>query len=161
MLAAMGLSACAVGSPATITSTQGSTQSIQSVELLAAEEVTGLRGQFLAELQKSLGSRGIALERGAEFVGDFSVSERSAELGLQAISDDTEGQTDARAPEPGYQSRWYDKCSPHRVSASLVIYSRASGEVRAKSSGEFLSCPGDLAELSNLANLLVGRAVSN
>lgn len=161
LVGALFVSACAVATPATITSTKGATPTIQNVALLTEDEEAGLRRQFLSELQDSLGSRGIALESDAAFVGDFSISERSAGLGLQEIPEDSDDHASAQEPESSFKSRWYSKCTPQRVSASLVIYARSNGAVQAKSSGEFISCPGDLAELSSLANLLVDRAISN
>ena len=161
LVGSLGVSACAVSTPATITTSQGAAPTIQSVALLAEDEEAGLRMLFLSELQDSLGSRGIALERDAAFVGDFSISERSAGLGLQEIPEESGDEASAQEPESSFKSRWYNKCTPQRVSASLVIYARSNGSVQARSSGEFISCPGDLSELGSLANLLVDRAISN
>lgn len=151
-------SACTVSTPATITSTQRAPQVISSVELLSETGETGLRARFLEDINEALRARSVAVQTGADFVADFSVSQREAKLGLQAIS---KGEETSAPPEPDFKSRWFHKCKPHRVSASLVIYARSSGRVHAKSSGEFLTCPGDLAQLDDLAQILVDRTLSN
>lgn len=155
---ALVVSACTVTTPAAITSTQGVARALTSVQLLSEQDETGLRSQFANEITQSFGSRGVTLNQSAPFVADFAVSQRPAELGLQAISESSE---EGQAPKSDFKSRWYDKCKPSRVSASLVIYSRASGTVQAKSSGEFLTCPGDLSQLNDLAQILVDRALTN
>lgn len=152
------LSACAIGSPATITSAQGRVSSVTSVELLSEADETALRSQFASELRRSFGARAVGLDQKAAFVADFAVSQRPAKYGLQAISQNPD---EEQTPPSGFKARWYDKCEPSRVSASLVIYSRNSGTVEAKSAGEFVTCPGDLAQLSDLAQLLVDRALQN
>lgn len=157
-LAAFCLSACATGTPATITSAQGSTPNLTSVTLLGEEDTAGLRAQFRAELSRALAARGSNIRTDADFIADFAVSEHEAQLSLQEISEDSDG---ADLSEDNFKSRWYDNCKPNRVSASLVLYSRASGEIEAKSSGEFLACPGDHSELGKLADLLVARAAGS
>lgn len=163
VLASLLLSACAISTPATITSAQGSPQRITSVQLLTESgddgPKAGLRTRFHDELSRQLASRGVTLGSGADFVADFAVSERSAQLGLQSVPQ-SEGAA-AQPIEPGLKGRWYHKCKPNRVSASLVVYARANGAVEAKSSGEFLACPGDLAQLDDLAKILVDRILTN
>lgn len=151
---ALGLSACAVGTPATITSAQSELSSVSSVELLSEAGEAGLRSQFKSELTNALSQRGVSLSESAGFIADFAVSQRPAEFGLIQITPEAET---TEAPEEAHNSKPFDKCKPNRVNASLVVYSRASGTVQGKSSGEFLACPGDLAQLSDLAQLLVER----
>ncbi|WP_298303686.1 hypothetical protein [uncultured Erythrobacter sp.] len=157
-IGAVSLSACAVSTPATLTSTQNSPQTLSSVELLNEEDEAGLRAQLLDELTGSFANGGIGVENGAAFIVDFSVSQREASVGIQEISEDA---GTVKAIEPTFRSRWYHKCKPSRVSASLVIYARDSGAVQNKSSGEFLTCPDDLSQLGDLAQLLVDGAVAN
>ena len=153
---AMGLSACAVGTPAAITSTKSAPQAVTSVELLAQADEAGLRSQFQSALTGALTQRGVSLDKNAQFIADFAVSQRPAELGLIEIEEEAET---IEVPEEAYKSKPFDQCSPNRVNASLVVYSRSSGEVQGKSSGEFLACPGDLAQLGELARLLVDRTL--
>ncbi|MEM1052510.1 MAG: hypothetical protein AAGI28_10485 [Pseudomonadota bacterium] len=159
---ALSLSGCAIATPATLTSaspsTRNASQSFTSIELLSETEEAGLRAQLLEELKNSLENRAVTVQKGAEFIGDYSVSTRPAELGLQTIEESSES---SETTDSGFTPRWYHKCEPNRVSASLVIYSRANGTVLTKSSGEFLACPDDLAELRPLADLLVDSIVGN
>lgn len=157
-LGALSLSACAISTPATVTSTQNAPQTLAGVELLSQEDEVGLRAQFLNELTRTFTTRGVVVQKGAAFVADFSVSQRAAGVGLQEISEDAEN---VETIEPAFRSRWYHKCKPTRVSASLVIYARDSGAVQTKSAGEFLACPGELSQLGDLAELLVERTVAN
>ena len=152
----IGLSACAVGTPAAITSTQSATRTVTSVELLSQTDEAGLRSQFQSALTGALAQHGVSLDKNAQFIADFAVSQRPAELGLIQIEEEAET---VDAPEEAYKSKPFDECKPHRVNASLVVYSRSSGEVQGKSSGEFLACPGDLTQLSDLAQLLVDRTL--
>ena len=153
---AMGLSACAVGTPATVTSTQTATQTVTSVELLVQADDAGLRSQFQSALTSALNQQGISLEQNADFIADFAVSQRPAQLGLIQIEQEVDT---VDAPEEAYKSKPFDECKPHRVNASLVVYSRSSGAIQGKSAGEFLACPGDLVQLSDLAQLLVRRTL--
>jgi len=152
------LSACAVSTPASITSTKASPQAITNIELLSENRNAGLRAQFFDDLTNTLQSRGVSIQTGAPHVADFAVSQRQAGVGLQSISQDS----DAAEPiEPPFKQRWYHKCKPNRVSASLVIYARSNGAVQAKASGEFLACPGDMSQLEDLAQVLVDRTLGN
>lgn len=152
-------SACAVTTPATITSTKRAPQSISSVEMLSEAGETGLRARFLDELTEALGTRAVAVQSGADYVADFSVSEREAQLGLQAVPKGNEAAPTNPPADPEFKQRWYHACKPNRVSASLVIYTRTTGTVHAKSSGEFLACPGDLSQIDDLAQILVDRTL--
>lgn len=164
VLASLLTSACAISTPATITSAQNSPQAITSVQLLRDAEEKGvadnLRSRFRDELTQQLRARGVNLGTGAEYVMDFAVSQRDAEVGLQPVSVADAGDT-AEPIEPSIRGRWYHKCKPTRVSASIVIYARANGAAQANSSGEFLACPDDLSQLGDLAKILVERTVSN
>lgn len=156
-LGTLALSACAIATPATITSTSAPALAVVSVEILIEDNEVELRSQFANSLRTSLNARGIATKSGADTIADFAVSERSADVGLQPITDSA----DSSAPlEPAFKSRWYHKCKPNRVNASLVLYARETGETIAKSSGEFLACPGDHSRLSDLARLLVDEAIA-
>lgn len=158
------VSACAVSTQPAVTATQsnptplGAAQSITNLEWLSEGDETGLRAQFLNELNRSLSARGLSVQSGAQYVADFSVSQREASLGLQPVSSAANA---SAQEEPDFKGRWYHKCKPNRVSASLVVYARASGEVHTKSTGEFLACPGDLSQLDELAQMLVDRTLSN
>lgn len=153
---AIGLSACAVATPPTITASQANAVDVRQVELLGQAQEEGLRSQFKGELVRSFETRGVTVEKGAGFIADFSVSQRSAELGTQAFKQD---QAEEQPPRSDYRSNWLNKCKADRVSASLVVYARDNGRVKAKSSGEFLACPGDLSQLGDLAQLLVSRTL--
>ncbi|MEP1421344.1 MAG: hypothetical protein ABJK59_06210 [Erythrobacter sp.] len=158
LLAALFASACAVSTPAIITSARSSTQPIAEIQLLNESSAASLRGRFHEELTGKFAERGISFAPNADFVADFAVSQRKADVGLQAVSD---SETATQPNKPNFRSHWYHKCKPARVSASLVIYARSSGAVQAKSSGEFLACPDDLSQLDQLAGLLVDRALAN
>lgn len=162
LLVSSMVSACAISTPATITSTQSRPLAITSIQLLNdgddKAEVGNLRARFHDELTQQLRARGIAVEAEAQYVADFAVSERDAEVGLKPVSDTDDT---AEPIEPSIRSRWYHKCRPTRVSASMVIYGRADGAVKAKSAGEFMACPDDMSQLGDLAKILVDRTVSN
>lgn len=161
ILGTLSVSACAIATPATITSTTSSApitaQAINGVELIGAPDETGLRAALQSELTRALGARGVPEQSGADHIADFAVSERPAATGLLPVSEETDA---AGHPEPAFKSRWYDKCKPSRISASLVIYARANGTIATKASGEFLACPGDHSQLDDLADLLVEQAIA-
>jgi len=101
-LGVCSLSACAVSTPVTLTSTQNSPQMFSQVEVLNQQDETGLRALFLSELSGSFTTRGVTVHDGADFVADFSVSERAAGVGLQEIS---EGAETGNAIEPLFVSQ--------------------------------------------------------
>lgn len=157
MLVSVLAAACAVSTPAAITSVKPSPRPITNVELLNESSEGDLRSRFHSELVQKLGERGVTLTPGADFIADFAVSQREANVTLQPVSS---SEQPSGPTEPDFRSRWYHKCKPHRVSASLVVYARSNGAVEAKSSGEFLACPDDLSQLDDLAQILVDRLLT-
>ncbi len=150
------LGACAISMPPAIVSANETGQPIGSIELIASDEV-GLRSRFAKDLEAALSGRGVSVESGGAYVGDFSVSSREAAVTVNPIS----GEETIAGPLPeGIKSRWYHQCKPQRTGATLVVYDRASGAIAGKADGEYISCPGDLSSLDDLAQLLVDRALS-
>ncbi len=152
------LAACAVATPVTITSVQSAPSAVTSLEFVPQDEGRGIRARFKTELARAFADQGVSVGPDADFLADFAVSERSAELALQNVTSDD---ANAARPASDYEPRWFHKCKPARVSASLVIYSKRTGALHSKSEGEFLACPGDTSQLSDLAGLLAKRALSD
>lgn len=153
-LSGMGLAGCAIATPATITSTQSALGKVLALTLNSEDKDQSLRAGFRSSLSAAFEARGVELAEETPFYADFAVSARTARLTALPATDD------AKAPQPGFKSRWYHTCKPDRVTASLVIYTKADNTVHARSSGEFLACPGELNELTSLAQLLVDQALS-
>lgn len=152
------LSGCAVSTPATLSIAQASEVRTESVRLLGEDDESNLRVRFHSALRNSIKNRSIAVKEDADLIGDFAISARDATIAVQSAAQSTDN---ADALEPGFKPRFYHKCKPDRIQAALVLYSRKSGEIKGRSEGEFLACPGDFSELDDLAELLVDQALSD
>ena len=158
-LVSLGVTACAVSTPATVTAVQEAPSAVTTITFVTQqEEKRGIRARFKTALAESLAARGASMSADAAYLADFTVSQRPAQLALQDVTQDDDN---ASPPTSDYRPRWFHKCKPERVSASLVIYAKASGTLHSKSQGEFLGCPGDTSQLYDLAELLAARALQN
>lgn len=163
--ASLGLSACTVATPAAITSAQNPPAStpITSVEFVSQDDEHAMRTRFMNALSTSFAGQGVSVAAGADYIADFTIAQRPAQLGLLEANGAEESA--AKAPTSDFSPRWFHSCKPDKVSASLVIYAKANGMLHSKSEGEFLACresaSGESSELQALAELLTARALKN
>lgn len=158
-LACGALTACAVSTPATVTSAQQATSPVTNLAFVSQEaEESGIRARFKSALSKALSAQGVGMSADADYLADFTVSQRPGDYALQEVTSDD---ANASPPASDYKPRWFHKCKPARVNASLVIYAKTSGALHSKARGEFLACPGDTSQLEDLAKLLAARALQN
>ncbi|TRD11940.1 hypothetical protein FGU71_08785 [Erythrobacter insulae] len=152
-LAVCGLSACAIEQAPTLTQRPAMPIAITTVDLAQDEDLVGLRSAFARSLSLALAAEKVAPSADSDWIADFAVSSHPAEVSITPIGDGAEGQ----GPDAshGVKSKWYHKCKPERVRASLAVFERQANRLVAKSEGHFIACPGDRARLNDLATLLV------
>ena len=115
------------------------------------EEAGGtLRSDFELHLKNAFARQGVAIDEGSELVVDFSIASHPASTTVIPI-----GEKELEAPPQARRTRWYHKCAATSVKGSLAVFARDANRVVAKSSGEYVGCPGDREQLGNLAQLLV------
>jgi len=158
-LACGALTACAVSTPATITAAQPAPSPVTNLTFVSQDaEERDIRARFKAALSEALSAQGVKISSDGDYLADFTVSQRPGEYALQEVTSDD---ANASPPVTDYEPRWFHKCKPARVNASLVIYAKASGALHSRAQGEFLACPGDTSQLDDLANMLAARALQN
>lgn len=158
LIASLTLSGCAVGVPATITSSQPPAGSIATLTLLSESDETKLRQEFAGKIRRALTQRGVGIADDSMFVGDFSIDVRPIALGVDPV---TQPDSPSKPEGEEFRSRWYHECRPNRITGSIVIYSRQSGTALTKSEGEFIACPDDMSQLDDLVRLLLDEALGD
>lgn len=165
---------CSVYSKPVIQQSFGNVANMREVVLLKDDTDTNIRSSFHERLKTAFGARGIAAQDtvrptseeeqiGQQFLGKFALSTMPADMSL-ASSKPQIGSKTAR-PEFKVRSRArgtyvFDGCEVVRYRASLVLFDTQSGKRVHRAEGESHGCVNDPAPLDDLADLLVGDALS-
>ena len=163
---AASLTACAVSSPLSVTSTGAGFESNRRVALTAAEDPASLQARFTASVSQALSDQGLALDADAPLTADISVSQNTASSGIvRGEGSKAEDTQNAGEPEQDWltaprEKRRFDKCEAQRLRATLVIYNRADGSLAYRGSGEATECGFGEADLAAFAQALVADALA-
>lgn len=130
------------------------------VSFARPKESNGISARFATALAEALQNNGIALADDAELVADTSIAQSDALSGIVR----GEGAQAASAEnqdwlvEPRERGR-FDKCSAQRLRATFVLYSRTTGSVVYRGSGEAVECDFGDTDLDIFAQALVADAL--
>lgn len=158
---ALGVAACAVQSPAVITSSVGEApNALAQINLIEPDSGQAQRLALYSALKETLQTRGIGLSDDADTVADLAISVSPSPVGIYASE---AGKTDQEpdALVTTRKRRWYDACEAVRFQATMVIYNRADGELRKTSKAESVACGDSDLPVAELADLLAADILSN
>lgn len=159
--AAATLGGCAVATPISIESSGRPVPGFASLHLEPTSDTRQAgRIEFEQALKQALAARDIAIDGAAPVLADYAVSIREARLGI--AKKPAEG---ASATEPEWQSgarsnRLLDRCKALRLRATLVLFSRSSGDRIYRGAAETDSCEVSSADYARLASSLVEDALA-
>ncbi len=107
--------------------------------VLAAEEDGPLdNAALLSAIKVRLAGLGYSVAADGEYILDFALSARSADISVSASSD--------KAATTGPKKNFLQSCKPQVHSLTLVALNRDSGDVAYRGAAEELHCRGTLAE---------------
>ena len=121
-----------------------------------------MRGQFASALSAAFAQRGISLQDTATLVADYSVSQRSAELGIQHARDAQDASPgEAQWIDPPREPRRFDRCEAQELRGTLILVDRNSGEAVYRGTGAATECGFGEAAIRSLADGLVADYLAN
>ncbi len=152
--------ACAVTVPPQISSSTGAAPSAQSVHLIEPDKDQAQLLALHSALKRSLAAKGITVAEDADVVGEFSLSQRAASLGVFA----SEAGNDTEPPRPVTEprkARLFDLCEAVKVEANLALFDRASGRLVQQSKAQGTICEGKEPPMDEFAEILVSELANN
>lgn len=156
------LASCAVATPVAIQSSGPALSGDHAVELVVADELSPLHGQFASALAEAFARHDVDTGQGAPLIADFALSVSFAEAGVVA-----QNSADEAAPASEQDIDWtakprsrrlFDKCDAQRARATLFIVDRTSGETVYRGEAEKIDCEIGKGAVSELAASLVDDA---
>lgn len=154
---AIAATGCAVYSPPVITARTDGPIEAGPVELISAEDDSGLRASFAAALRRSLSASATGAKEGPALVADYAIAARQSGTAVAGIPADQEIPVKSAARKKG----WLDRCNATRLRASLAVFQKASGALVYRGEAETDFCKGKELAVDALAQLLVSDMQAN
>lgn len=150
------LASCAVETPPQVRTNAGVAVAVSHINLIPPAAEQAQRLQLHKSLKSKLQSKGIAISKDADAIGEVAIASAAGSVGLYA-SDAESNDENARAIAQTRDPHWLDACKAQRVKASLAVFHISTGELIQRSEVETNICEDKAPPVEQLAELLASE----